>query len=316
MRKVKYKLYHGSSHYLSLEAAHEYIDSIKSKKSGIEILTISADTLEPQAILDTLTSQNLFVKERVLFIKRLYRNKKKDELIPLVMSILEGTTSKDIVVIWEDQKIKANTKYYKFFNKDKRLEGFDDLNKRTFSTWLREELKRQNMKMEAIATKEIAERTNYDPERCANELKKIKLLLDDKEIKKEDIEKLVTNTLEKDIWGLIDSINQGDTQNSTKILEKLLSQAVDVNYIISMISRNLRLVTLTKHLEGEGKSSSEIASILKMAPWMIHPLIRSSRNYTEQKITYLYTKLSNLDFQIKKGLIEPKLGITLLTSVF
>lgn len=312
---MKYKLYHGSSHFLSLEATHEQIDSIKSKKEGLEVLTINADTLDSQSILDALTSQNLFVSERILFIKRLYRNKKKEELIPAITKILENSTSKDTVIIWEDQKIKSNTKYYKFFGKDKKVEGFDELNKRTFFTWLREELKKQGMRMEAVATKEIAERTNYDPERCANELKKLKLMVDDNEIKKEDVEKLITNTLERDIWGLIESINEGDTKKSTKILEKLLSQAVDVNFIISMIARNLRLITLTKFLVNEGKSSSEIASILKIIPFTVPSLIRASKDYSEKKITYLYTKLSNLDYQIKRGLIEPKLGITLLSSV-
>ncbi len=312
---MKYKLYHGSSHFLSLEATHEQIDSIKSKKEGLEVLTINADTLDSQSILDALTSQNLFVSERILFIKRLYRNKKKEELIPAITKILENSTSKDTVIIWEDQKIKSNTKYYKFFGKDKKVEGFDELNKRTFFTWLREELKKQGMKMEAVATKEIAERTNYDPERCANELKKLKLMVDDNEIKKEDVEKLITNTLERDIWGLIESINEGDTKKSTRILEKLLSQAVDVNFIISMIARNLRLITLTKFLVNEGKSSSEIASILKIIPFTVPSLIRASKDYSEKKITYLYTKLSNLDYQIKRGLIEPKLGITLLSSV-
>ncbi len=312
---MKYKLYHGSSHYLSLEAAHEHIDSIKQKKKEIEVLTINADSTDSQTILDTLTSQNLFVPERILFIKRLYKNKKKDELVPLVINILENTSSKDTVILWEDQKVKANTKYYKFFKKDNNEESFEELNKRTFFTWLREELKKQNMRMEAIATKDIAERTNYDPERCSNELKKLKLLLDDKEIKREDVEKLITNTLERDIWSLIDAINEADTEKSTMILEKLLSQAVDVNYIIAMIARNLRLITLTKHLLEEGKTSKEIASILKIAPWTVQPLIRSSKDYSEKKITYLYTKLSNLDFQIKKGLIEPKLGITILSTI-
>ena len=312
---MKYKLYHGSSHYLSLEAAHEHIDSIKQKKKEIEVLTINADSTDSQTILDTLTSQNLFVPERILFIKRLYKNKKKDELVPLVINILENTSSKDTVILWEDQKVKANTKYYKFFKKDNNEESFEELNKRTFFTWLREELKKQNMRMEAIATKDIAERTNYDPERCSNELKKLKLLLDDKEIKREDVEKLITNTLERDISSLIDTINEADTEKSTKKKKKLLSQAVDVNYIIAMIARNLRLITLTKHLLEEGKTSKEIASILKIAPWTVQPLIRSSKDYSEKKITYLYTKLSNLDFQIKKGLIEPKLGITILSTI-
>ncbi|KUK75911.1 MAG: DNA polymerase III subunit delta, partial [candidate division WS6 bacterium 34_10] len=37
-----------------------------------------------------------------------------------------------------------------------------------------------------------------------------------------------------------------------------------------------------------------------------------SKQYSEEKIKLLYSKLSNLDYQIKTGKIEPNLGLTLI----
>ena len=309
---MKYKLYHGTSPYLSLSAVHTYIDDLVKKTPSISPTLLEADSLNARDIIDSLSSQSLFVSKRVILIKRMYRNKEKGALIEKVMEILKEGESKDILIIWEDQKIKSNTKYYKFFKEEKAIEEIESLNKRTFLTWLRKELDISGLKIEPTAIKELAERTNYDPERCSNEIKKFKLSTDSKIIRKEDIDQLIVDTLEKDIWDLTDAINEGNKVASMKILERLEKQFVDVNYIISMLARNLRLVTLTKSLHEEGKDYREISSILHIPPFTTPSLVRSSRKYTEERISKLYSKLSNLDYQIKSGKIDGNLGLTLI----
>ncbi|HOR52714.1 MAG TPA: DNA polymerase III subunit delta [Candidatus Pacearchaeota archaeon] len=311
---MKYKLYHGQSAYLSLKSAHKEIDE-KKLNTNIKVLILNADTLSPQQILDTVSSQDLFSSERIIFLKRIYKNKNKDDCLTEVTTILKTSPSNDYIIFWEDQKIKANTKYYKFFKENDAIEESNKLDKRTFFTWLKEELEEQGLKIQNSATRLLAERTNYDPERCSNELKKLKLITKDNEITRADIENLISDTLEKDIWNLIDAINTKNTEESTKILERLISQNIDANYIISMLTRNLRLITLTKYLLEEKESTGNISKILKVPPFTVPSLMSSSKKYSNRKIKMLYTKMSNLDYQIKKGLIEPNLGITLLSSI-
>ena len=98
----------------------------------------------------------------------------------------------------------------------------------------------------------LAQRTNYDPERCANEIKKHKLN-DTEEIKEKDLDILTTDTLEEDIWKLVDAINSEKKERSVEILEKLYSQNTDPNFILSMLARNLRLITMAKHLKNKRK---------------------------------------------------------------
>lgn len=310
---MEYKLYHGSSPYLSLEAVHTYIDSKKNQNPRVEIIILQGDSLDPQILVDQISSKNLFSPSRIIFLKRIYKNKKKDTFLDSILSTLKNDSSTDTIIFWEDQKVKSNTKYYKFFKENNSIEELDSLNKRTFFTWLKEELKRNNLKIEADAQKELAERTNYDPERCSNEIKKFILNDKDKIITKDDVNKLVTDTLEKDIWSLIDAINRQDKETSISIIDKLKIQAVDPNYTISMLARNLRLITLTKFLVEQGKSYRDISAILKIPPFTTPSLIKASKEYTNERIEMLYTKLSNLDFQIKKGLVDGYLGLALIT---
>lgn len=309
---MKYKLYHGKSSYLSLEAVHEHLQEEREKTPSRGYQLLEVDSMSSKDVLDELTSPSLFSEKRIIFLKRIYRNKEKKLLLEEILAILKDNSTDDLFIFWEDQKIKSNTRYYKFFKEAKAVEEFDQLNKRTFFTWLRKELEKNDLKIDQSVIKELAERTNYDPERCVNEIKKFKLNNNGKIIEKEDIEKFTSDTLQKDIWDLVDSINSGEKETSIKILERLSNQFVDVNYIISMLVRNLRLITLVKFLLEQGKDYREISSTLKIPPFTTPSLVRSSSKYTNQKLTTLYTKLSNLDHKIKTGKLDGRLGLTLI----
>lgn len=307
---MEYKLYHGNSAYLSLERLHAHIKEVANEESTTQVNFYDADSIDPSKIVDLLSSQDLFAPKRIFIFKRLNKNKKKDLIYESLSEILNSTNSSDTAIFWEDQKVKSNTKYYKLFKKSS--EEIQELNKRSFTPWLRERLKEADLKIEPEALKIMATRTNYDPERCLNEIEKF--LLNDKEkiIKTEDVNALITDTLEENIWALIDAINQGNKVKSMDILENLNRQAVDPNYTISMLARNMRLVTLTKFLIENNHTSKDIASLLKVPPFLVPSLIGTSKTYKEERLKMIYTKLSNLDFQIKTGQINGNLGLTLI----
>jgi DNA polymerase-3 subunit delta len=309
---LEYKLYHGASSYLSLEAAHSYIEKSKEENPSTSINIVDGDSIDSQNLVDLLTSPTLFASKRIIFVKRVYRNKDRKTVTENIMEILKEDKGDDLIVFWEDQKIRSNTKYYKFFKEHKAVEEISELNKRTFFTWLRKELEKNNLKIDQTAIKDLAERTNYNPERCKSQIEKFKLNNPDKIIEKEDIELLTADTLEKEIWDLTDAINQQDKEKSISILERLSSQSTDANYILAMLARNLRLIYLTKHLSNQGKDYRKISSLLKIPPFTTPSLVKASSKYSNEKIKLLYSKLSSLDFQIKTGRIDPDLGLTLI----
>jgi DNA polymerase-3 subunit delta len=303
------KLYHGKNKYLSLRAAH---NTLKSDFSNNEIIQLDAENTEPTKIIDLIYSPSLFSTPKVYFIKRLYRNKEKAILLDNLLEILSKQNLS--ILIWEDQKIRSNTKYYKFFKKNNTIEEFEELNKRTFISWAKNEVTEYPFQLDSSLIKIIAERSNYDPERFINNLNKLKLL-NEREIDKKTLDKVIADTLETDIWKLMDYINESNQKNINQTLEKLLEYKVDPHYILAMIARNLRISIQIRYLLKKGTDTRKIASILKLPPFAVYPIIKTVRNTDQNKILLQYKKLSNLDYEIKTGRIDPILGLSLFTLV-
>ncbi|KKP81924.1 MAG: polymerase III subunit delta protein [candidate division WS6 bacterium GW2011_GWD1_35_594] len=305
-----FKLYIGNDTYISLSHAKELVNQLR-KETNSEYILIDGDKTDSSKISDILTSSSLFNSSRLIFLKRIYRNKDKEQLIPFLLEHLERNST-DNIIIWEDQKVSAVTKYVKYFKTKNLLEEYDKLNKRTFITWAKEIVKKNNIQLETDAINLLIQYSNFDTERFENNLRKLKLL--GKElITSKDVREIAPDTLEEDIWKLLDEMN---IQNGKplKVLEKILNQKVDPNFIFSMIARNMKLITMTKHLTDKHTSFQQIASILKVPPFTVKPLLDASEKYSWEKIVNKYHKLCNLDYEIKTGRIEPKLGLTLFCT--
>lgn len=305
-----YKLYIGNETYISFNHAKEMVNDLLSQPD-ITYVHIDAERVNGQDLIEKISSNSLFSTSRVIFLKRLYRNKEKDLLIPFLLEHLEKNIS-DSIVIWEDQKVSSVTKYVKFFKSQNSLEEYNKLSKVQFKKYAKDLCTKYSLPLDNILIEILSQYSNYDIERFDNSLKKLKLL-EKEQYDEEDIHQVAANTLEQDIWKLLDQMNiQGG--KPIEILENLLKQGIDPLYIIPMIARNLRLITLTKYLIEKNTSYSEIASLIKIPPFTVKPLVDVSSRYNWDKIKSKYEKLSSLDYNIKIGLIEPKLGLTLFCT--
>ena len=306
-----YKLYIGNETHISLLHAKAMVKELLLE-SDITYISIDAEKKDSTEIIETIASNSLFTSKRLLFIKRIYRNRDKDKLIPFLIEYLEKN-EKDNLVIWEDQKVSSATKYVKYFKEKKLLEEHNKLNKIGFKTYVKEKCAENNLTLDTKLIEILSEYSNYDTQRVENSIKKLKLLEKDK-LDEDDIHSIVSNTIENDIWKLLEEINHKEGK-PLDILENLFKQKIDPLYIIPMIARNLRLITLTKYLLSNNATYSDIASVAKIPPFTVKPLVDTAYRYEWNKIKSRYEKLSNLDYEIKIGRIDAKLGLTLFCTI-
>src|SRR5574344_776990 len=106
-------LFIGNETYLSFKSAKMCIKELL-KDGNLEYLVIDGEKTDSSKIIDTLSSQSLFNLPKVIFLKRAYKNKDRENLIPFLLEYLEGNSTNSIV-IWEDQKVSSVTKYVKYF---------------------------------------------------------------------------------------------------------------------------------------------------------------------------------------------------------
>lgn len=304
-----HKLYIGNETYLSLNHAHLLVKKLREEKVS-DYIPVDGEKTEASKIIDILSSPSLFSQSRVIFLKRVYKNKERAILTEYLLEYLEKD-SKDDVVIWEDQKVSSVTRYVKYFKSKNLLEEYNKINKSSFLKYVKQRCIENDIEIDSDCINTLVKYSNYDIQRFDNTLEKIRLL-GSKTVVKEDIGNIVVNTLEEDIWHLLDEINSPNGK-PLNILEKIFQQEKDPYYIFPMIARNLRLITLTKYVL-ETSSYKEIASKLKIPPFTVKPLVEATNKYDWEKIRKKYEKLSNLDYEIKVGRIDAKLGLTLFCT--
>lgn len=302
-------LYTGNETYLSFTNAYTTVKELVEEKSS-EYISIDAEKEEVSKIIDTLSSFPLFASSRVIFLKRVYRNRDRKALIEFLLEYLDTNLTDDIV-IWEDQKVSSVTKYIKYFKNKDTLREYNKITKPSFRKYVQERCLERDITIETDAMSILIQYSNYDIQRFENTLHKI-TLLDSTSISEKDIEDITADTLEENIWHLLDEINSRDGK-PLAILEKIFLQEKDPYYIFPMIVRNLRLITLTKYLL-ETSSYDKIASRLKIPPFTVKSLVEATTKYDWEKLLSKYEKLSNLDYEIKIGRIDPKLGLTLFCT--
>jgi DNA polymerase-3 subunit delta len=306
------KLFHGKNQYLSLREAKRYYKQLLESDPSVESIEIDAETVDATEIIELYETQGMFSSRKMLFVKRLNSCKNYADLVEHMKSIdVCGITAE--LIFWENKKIASNTKYFKLLKEVGDIYESPDLNKRSFGKWAKEETATQAVEIEKDAMAELIQRSNYDPERFSNELSKFKLLK--KTVDLQTVKALTTDTFESDIWKLIDAINLGEKAKSVEILENLMRNNVEPHYILAMMYRNLRQVAQIKAMKEKGSDNREIASKLKIPPFTIPSLAKSSSRYSQQTIKKLYEKLTNLDYQIKVGEIAPEMGLTLISTI-
>lgn len=303
-------LFIGNETYLSFKNAKVCVKELL-KEGEIEYVVMDGEKTDSSKIIDTLSSQSLFNLPKVIFIKRAYKNKDRENLIPFLMEYVNDNSTNSLI-LWEDQKISSITRYVKLFKSLNSLQEYNKLTKPSFNKFVKELLHQYGLSITPDLITLLSQYSNYDTERLENNILKLKLL--GKEIiNKEDIQFILQDTLEQDIWRLLDEMNNKDGKPLV-ILEKILTQKVDPKYILPMIIRNIRLITQAKYLISNNYNFSQIASVLKIPPFTVSPIVQTSNRYDWDKIKSKYEKLSNLDYEIKVGRIDSKLGLTLFCT--
>lgn len=284
--------------------------------SEVERSIIDATTVESEAIINEIETPSLFSHQKLILIKRLSENKDKNELRDFFIKLKDQDIPEDII-IWETQKVRGNTNYFKSF---KNVYESPDLSNKTYSTrkafikWSKKEIRDKKIKFTAKALQLLNEYTNYDPERFIQELNKLKLT-SKKEINENIIKDLCPDTLENQIWDLVDNINSHNTSEAARQIQNLINQGKEPYYILIMMVWNLRLILMTKLLKEKGFSIGEIASKTHTNPYPIKKILNKTKEFSYKQIKLFYQKLCNIDYAGKTGQLDVKLALDILLCV-
>ena len=255
-----------------------------------------------------LSDYRVIVYENPSFIfdSKLLDAKQQQALVDYLSNPVETT----VLIIVINKTVNSNSLIYKKISKYFKIEKFDKLSQNDFEKLVRDDLKNNSVNISKDALDLLLSRLDNDVEKYKNELNK--LLTYGTKLDYQDIDNLINQPIENDIFKLTNAINQNDLAASLKVYRDLLTNNKnDVLSIIGLLASQYRSMAQVKLLSQLGYNNAQIAAKLNVSAGSVYYKLRDSLNLSAKELMNKLNQLAILDESIKSGLTEPVSGLEL-----
>ena len=255
-----------------------------------------------------LSDYRVIVYENPSFIfdSKLLDAKQQQALVDYLSNPVETT----VLIIVINKTVNSNSLIYKKISKYFKIEKFDKLSQNDFEKLVKDDLKTNSVNISKDALDLLLSRLDNDVEKYKNELNK--LLTYGTELDYQDVDYLINQPIENDIFKLTNAINQNDLAASLKVYRDLLTNNKnDVLSIIGLLASQYRSMSQVKLLSQLGYNNAQIAAKLNVSAGSVYYKLRDSLNLSAKELMNKLNQLAILDESIKSGLTEPVSGLEL-----
>jgi len=187
-----------------------------------------------------------------------------------------------------------------------------DMTNEMFPNYIASYLKEKKFDIEKLACDELLVRTDYNLNLIMQELEKLMLYkYDEKKIDLNAVQALVSKNLEENIYELTNSIIANNNNKTIEIYYDLLAKSEDPLRIMNNIISKVRQLIHAKILLEKRYNQDEIKNHFNIKSGAAYYLVKDANAVSFELLESILDKLSKLDFDIKTGKIDKKIGLEL-----
>ena len=218
------------------------------------------------------------------------------------------------ILVLIDGKIFDHNPLLKELSPSAKVRVFPLLRGNNLKTWIQRQVSNEGGNITREAANLLAELIGGNLWAMNNEIQKLVLYTQGRPIGEDDVGQLVSYAQEANIFALVDAIIEGQIKVSRGILHRLYQGGASPTYILTMIARQFRLISLARDL-GLGRPRQELRDKLGlMSNYGLDKTLSHAKLYDFDRIRQSYDKLLEADLAIKTGKYNAQLTLELLVS--
>ncbi len=191
-------------------------------------------------------------------------------------------------------------------NKPKRNEMLD---------WLQERFRLRGTRISMDALQHLQYLGGDDTRRLDGEIEKLALYAGDRMIERSDIDLMVSASRQESIFRVIDAIIDGQPPRALSGLRNLLDNGESIEGVFALLSRQVRLLILSKHLMSARVNRGELRRRLRINnDWVLDKTCRQANSRSMDQLTDMHRQMLDVDIQIKTGRAHRHVAIETLIA--
>lgn len=277
-------------------------DDEERKARGVEKLcgnraaeAYDAAETSPETVISALNSYSLFGEGPFVVVRNLdaWNAAQKTKVLDYLNN---PSPEADLVML--GAKLGAREKLLAAVKKTGEVHDLKQPTGKALARWSIGYAKKQGLELPEDVAGELVARCSDDKAKVSRETEKLALYAEGAATM-EDVEALCPPDLQSNIFQFVDALGAGDRGRALHLLEALLGTGEPPLRILFMIRRQFRLLARARSLLEDGASRPEVASTLKVPPFVARKLEEQARGMGDEDLENALALVLDLERGLK-----------------
>ena len=219
------------------------------------------------------------------------------------------------LLLFSDGQLNANNPLLRSLRPVCQVEELAAPRGEQLARWIKETAEAKGAAIAPVAIRSMADLVGGDLWTLNQELEKLALYANGREIGEADVRLMVSQVREASIFEAVDAMIDGRSQQALRLLAQLRDDGREPQYIIAMVERQLRLLALANDSIERRLPQNELKRALgTSSDFVVRKTMEQARRHSRQDIAWRYDRLLEADLSIKQGRVDPDLALELLVG--
>ena len=199
------------------------------------------------------------------------------EALPDVLQAVPAST----LLIFVDGAVAKANPVRALIEEGGEVRDFPPLKEGQLVPWVRTRARALGAQLTPGAERRLVEQVGNDLWALASEIEKLRLYAGSATVDETVVGALAPVNREATIWQLVDAVADGRTAGAMQALDTLRSGGETAQYILRMIARQMRLITVAREALDGGGSVAEVQDRLEVSPFVARRALAQADRYTQ-----------------------------------
>jgi DNA polymerase III subunit delta len=271
---------------------------VEKLRNGRTVEAYDASATGPDSVVSACNSFSLFGEGPFVVLRDLdaWNAAQKAVILDYLQNASPGS---DLVLI--GKKLGARERLLSAVKKSGEVHTFEQPKGKALVRWLVGHAKKWDLDLPEDVAEDLTARCSGDKMRLLQETEKLALYVGEGTATREDVAALCPPDVQSNIFAFVDALAAGDRDRALGLLEALISTGEPALRLTFMIRRQFQLVARARALIDRGTPHREIASILKVPPFVARKLDEQGRMLEDEDLEYALATIRDLESGLKGG---------------
>lgn len=265
-------------------------------------IIIDAQKADLSEIDDAIESFPMLCEKKLILLKDSKIFKSPKEEVKDYWSKRLNSIPDYVVLVFDEKEVDKRSALLKKITKCGLVCEFGIMSQNDTVTWVERQVLNNGKKIDKNVAQYFVSVCDEGLSNVKNELDKL-LSYCDKQIGKSDVDKIVSKAVGVKVFELTNCIMAKNADGAMKILSDLKTVKEPAFKLLYLLSGTFDKMLKSSLLLAEGNSYSDIATKIKVAPFIAQKYANSARGFGENYLTERIITAANIELQIKNGQI-------------